>query len=88
MATVLEKALSETVVIVVDGEKKKISKMEAAVKQLVDKAIQGDMYAFRVLSVLTQVLDDSARTSSSDIEQEDRKILEALARRFSPPPEA
>ena len=85
MATVLERALSQTVLIVEGGQKKKISKMEAAVQQLVDKAIGGDMYAFRVLSVLTQMLDDSAsRPTIADLAEADQKILQTLARRFTP----
>ena len=83
MATVLERALSQTVVIVEGGQKKKVSKMEAAVQQLVDKAIAGDMHAFRVLSVLTQVLDDSAsRPTSAELAEVDKKMLQSVVRRF------
>src|SRR5579859_5343264 len=78
MATVLQRCLGEKTVIVEDGKQKTVSKMEAAVKQLVDKAIVGDMHAFRVLSVLTQVLDDpTTRATTSDLEESDRKILQS-----------
>jgi uncharacterized protein DUF5681 len=85
MATVLERTLSQMVVIVEDGQKKKVSKMEAAVQQLVDKAIGGDMHAFRVLSVLTQVLEESgSRPTSADLAEADQKILQSLFQRFTP----
>jgi hypothetical protein len=84
LATVLQNALNDTMVVVEDGEQKTISKMEAAVKRLVDKAIAGDMTAFRVLSDLTRILDDSAdRASSADLESADRKLLASLASRFA-----
>ena len=85
MATVLENALRETVVIVEDGEKKKISKLEAAVKQLVDKSIEGNMYAFRLLSVLVQALSDNGNPPAiADLEQADQRMLQTLVRRFAP----
>lgn len=86
MATVLRKALSETVLVVEDGKKKTISKMEAAVKGLVDQAIAGDMSAFRVLSDLTRILDDSApRSTSADLEVLDQKLIANLVNRFAGP---
>jgi Family of unknown function (DUF5681) len=86
LATVLQNALSDTIVVVEHGEEKTISKMEAAVKRLVDKAIAGDMSAFRVLSDLTRILDDSAnRASSADLEGSDQKLLASLVSRFAAP---
>ena len=84
MATVLQKELSQVVVVGQGNQKKKITKMQAAVKQLVDKALQGDMYAFRVLSVLTQALIDPAGApTSAELEAADQKVLDILARSFS-----
>ena len=45
-STVLLEALQETVVIQQDGKTKKISKQQAAVKQVVHKAASGDLRAF------------------------------------------
>ena len=84
MATVLQKELSQVVVVGQGNQKKKITKMQAAVKQLVDKALQGDMYAFRVLSVLTQALIDPAGApTSAELEAADQKVLDILARSFA-----
>lgn len=83
LATVLQNALNDTVTVVENGKEKTISKMEAAVKRLVDKAIAGDMTAFRVLSDLTRVLDDSAgHPTSADMEPADQKLLASLISRF------
>ena len=84
MATVLHKELSQMVVVAQGNQKKKITKMQAAVKQLVDKALQGDMYAFRVLSVLTQALIDPAGApTSAELEAADQKVLDMLVRSFN-----
>ena len=56
MATVLHKELSPMVVIGQGKQKKRITKMQAAVKQLVDKALQGDMYAFLAKHSLLRTL--------------------------------
>ena len=52
-------------------------------KRLIDKSIAGDMSAFRVLSVLTQVLSDSFGGSISELEPLDQKGLDNLYRRFA-----
>ena len=83
LATVLDETLNETVVIVEGGQKRTVTKMEAAVKQIVDKATSGDIHAFRVLSGLARSAEDSTvPDSTSDLAKEDRKVLESLARRF------
>ncbi len=83
MNTILKKTLSETIDVEENGETKTISKMEAAVRKLIDEAIAGDMQAFRVLSVLTQALQDPATgRSTAELESGDQKVLAILAQRF------
>jgi hypothetical protein len=83
MAAVLQDALRETITVFQGGKRKTITKMEAAVKRLIDKSIAGDMSAFRVLSVLTQVLSDSPSGSMSELEPLDQKVLDNLFRRVA-----
>ena len=84
MTTALTRTLSEPVEVEAeDGNTVTITKMEAAVKRLVDEAIAGDMHAFRVLSVLTQVLQNSAGDDSENIEGTDREVMQSLMRRFA-----
>lgn len=84
MTTALTRALSETVEVEAeDGKTVTITKMEAAVNKLVDEAIDGDMHAFRVLSVLTQVLQNSPADGSENIEGTDREVMQSLMRRLA-----
>ena len=61
MATVLERALREKVVINENGRQKTVTKLEAAVKQLVNKAASGDLAALRQLSALAGVCRGTTR---------------------------
>jgi hypothetical protein len=49
MATVLERTLREKVVINESGKRKTITKLEAAIKQLTNKAASGDLKALQLL---------------------------------------
>jgi hypothetical protein len=83
LATVLQETLNQPVVVIEDGEKKTVTKMEAAIKRMVDKATAGDMHAFRVLSALMLSSEESANgLSTSELAESDQKILQGLMRRF------
>src|SRR5437899_7130037 len=85
LATALYNTLREPVEMVEDGTTKTMTKMEAAVKRLVDEAINGDMHAFRVLSVLSQAMQEAeGSATSAELEGADKKILETLFRHFAP----
>src|ERR1700722_1696395 len=68
LATVLEKSLQEKVVINENGTRKVITKLEAAVKQLVNRAAGGDLSALRHLIALARSAEPS---SGSPREQAD-----------------
>ena len=61
LATVLQRTLKEKVIINESGVRKTVTKLEAAVKQLVNKAASGDLVAMRQLSSLA---------SSAEIERQ------------------
>ncbi len=87
LATALTRTLSKTIEVEEDGKKETITKMEAAVRRLVDEALTGSMQAFRVLLVLNHLLQDPPNTpSSSELEAADQKILDMMVRRFCAPP--
>lgn len=77
LATVLEKDLHEKVVINEQGTRKTVTKMEAAVKQLTNKAASGDLAALRLLTALVNSAgsltptDPKVATTSAA----DRKII-------------
>jgi hypothetical protein len=84
IGTVLEKTLRESVVINENGQRRTISKLEAAVKQLVNGAASGDLAAFRILASLASVGEgvvcgDSERPVMSE---EDQKVLARMMERF------
>lgn len=86
VATVLGRALRERVVINENGRRRTITKLQAAVKQLVNKAAGGDMHAFKVLSVLAHSAEEQVAAQSHEDAQQlrevDQKILQDLLKRF------
>jgi Family of unknown function (DUF5681) len=61
----LLKALNETVVVTENGERRKITKLEAAVKQIVNKAAGGEAPATKLLMQLLENNVDLARPSAA-----------------------
>lgn len=85
IATVLERTLGERVIINENGRRKTVTKMEAAVKQLVNQAASGDLVALRQLMALAA----SAEQRSAEIEatgpslsETDDKVVAQMLKRF------
>jgi hypothetical protein len=86
LATALEKELREKVVINEGGKRKVISKLEAALKQLVNKAAGGDLAALRQLSALARSVEDrpAEQTNSNVMLSEvDGKVMQRVLERYS-----
>ena len=84
-ATVLTRTLREQVVINENGRRQTVTKLEAAVKQLVNKSASGDLAALRQLVMLVQmaeerVLEGAAPTAV--LEEADQKVMLSIVRRF------
>ena len=60
MATVLERTLREKVVINENGKRKTITKLEAALKQLTNKAASGELKALQLLAALVRSAEERA----------------------------
>ena len=84
MPEVLQEELNQTITIRRNGKQQTTTKMQAAVAGLVNKAIAGDMSAFRVLSVFIQALSDSQSVSDTELEELDQKVLASLFQKFTP----
>jgi hypothetical protein len=85
MATVLERTVRERVVINENGKRKTITKLEAAFKQLSNKAASGELKALQLLSALVRSAEDrTAQTpiSKSTLEESDEKVLSGILERF------
>lgn len=86
VATVVERTLRERVVINENGHRKTITKLEAAVKQLVNKSASGDLAALRQLVVLVssgeQRSADAQAQRRTPLNEEDQKVMEHFLRRL------
>jgi hypothetical protein len=80
LATVLDRTLHEKVVINENGERKTVTKLEAAVKQMVNKAASGDLAAMRQLSALASltVAETAAAENITTVLESDQKIMNRL----------
>jgi Family of unknown function (DUF5681) len=83
LATVLERTLQERVVINENGVRRTVTKLEAAVKQLVNKAAAGDLAALRQLTALAgssgdQVVD----TRTNELAATDLEIMRGALKRL------
>jgi hypothetical protein len=85
VATVLLKTLREKVVINENGRRRKISKLEASVKQLVNKAASGDLRALSHLFAMTTVAAEQGaetRPSTEPLNQPDQEVLTDMLKRY------
>ena len=86
MATVLERALREKVVINENGKRKMITKLEAAIKQLVNKAATGDLRALRHLADLVASAEEravQAPVAHTTVSEDDQKVMQGILERFN-----
>jgi uncharacterized protein DUF5681 len=83
LATVLERTLQEKVVVNENGVRRTVTKLEAAVKQLVNQAASGDLGAMRQLSALAGSTDDEQLAPPTrQLDQDDQKVMENVLKRF------
>lgn len=85
VAAVLARTLRESVVINENGQRKTITKMEAAVKQLANQAASGDLAAVRqllALSVLAEQSSKDTKPEGSSLKEADEKVMAQILKRF------
>jgi len=85
VAAVFAKTLREKVVINEHGQRKTISKLEAAVEQFVNKAASGDLRALQMLVALAREAEARETLPSSDhspLGEFDQKVMESIMSRF------
>ncbi|HWZ80051.1 MAG TPA: DUF5681 domain-containing protein [Candidatus Sulfotelmatobacter sp.] len=83
--TTLRKAMRERVVINEHGKRKLVTKLEAAVKQLVNQAASGNQRAGRFLFELAQQIDkteDQAMDTAAPFSEIDTEVIQELLNRF------
>src|SRR5208337_426875 len=78
LATVLERTLREKVVINENGKRKTITKLEAAIKQIANKAASGETKAFQLLAALVRSAEErsiKAAVPDSTLDEADEKVF-------------
>src|SRR5438477_10438918 len=84
--TLLEEALDEPVTVTENGGRRKVSKRQAIVTQLVNRSATAD---FRATKILLDIMRDIERQTeptapeTSDFSEADEKVLEQIRARFS-----
>ncbi len=86
VATILTKTLRERIEVTENGRRKKITRLDAAVKQLANKAATGDPRSIHQLLALTQEVQDrteaSARAEKNTFTEADEKVMKSLLSRL------
>ena len=85
LATVLEERLGEEVTVTERGRRRTISKLEAAVRQLVSRATADDPRALHQLFRLAQWMDgraDTSRPPAQALSDDDREVIFAVHARL------
>jgi hypothetical protein len=85
MATVLERTLREKVVINENGRRKTVSKLEAAIKQVTNKAALGELKALQLLAALVRSAEErgtQAAGPNSVLAEADEKVVLGILNRL------
>ena len=84
MATVLARTLREKVVIDENGKRKTVTKLEAAIAQLVSKATSGDGHAIRYLCQLVISAEERSVVAepTTQLSETDQKVMDNILKRF------
>ena len=83
LATVLQRTLRETIVISENGRRKVMTKLEAAIAELVRKATSGDGHAIRYLCQLIASAEErSVVEPTTQLSETDQKVLDNILKRF------
>jgi hypothetical protein len=85
LATVLERTLRERVVINENGKRKTVTKLEAAIKQVTNKAASGELKAAQLLTALVRSAEEralQAAAPNSSLEEVDEKVVLGIVKRL------
>jgi hypothetical protein len=86
VATIFMRAAREKVVVNENGRRKTVTKLEAALKQLVNKSAAGELRALQQSIALANDAEEkqnaAAATQSSALSESDQEVLEGILKRF------
>jgi hypothetical protein len=82
LVTVINRALNEKIQIVEKGRRKSITKLEAAVKQLCNKAAQGDARSIQQVMSLGDLIGMETPKDITQLNNDETAVMAALLRRL------
>jgi hypothetical protein len=83
LETVLQATLMERVVVNENGVRRTVTKLVAAVKQLVNKSAEGDLAALRLLAALASSAEEPALSIDTAQDSDaDQKVMEGVRMRI------
>jgi hypothetical protein len=82
LKTVLERILQEKVVINENGQRKTVTKYEAAFKHLVNKAASGDLRALQQLTPLATSVEQAVGAPTKKLSDADVKVFQNFLKRL------
>jgi hypothetical protein len=84
LTTLLEKELKQRVVVTENGRRRSITKQEAMVKHLVNKAVSGDRPLMQLLLVEIRLLEARVASSPSgtNLDEADREVMRQIQERM------
>ena len=85
MATVLERTLREKMVINESGRRRTVTKLEAAIKQLANKATSGELKALQLLAALVRSAEEHGikpAVPNSTLDEVDEKVVLGILNRL------
>ena len=85
IATILDRTLREKVIVNENGRRKKVTKLEAAITQLMNKAASGDLKALQLLTGLVRSAEDrSAELPAADsvLDDVDQEVFLGILNRM------
>jgi hypothetical protein len=86
LKTLLNDALNEPVIVTENGGRRKLTKRQAIIKQVVNQSTKGDWPAIKILLGLVREIEDQSDPASpetSSFTAADEKIIEQLRVQFS-----
>ena len=84
LATVLSEALNEPVIVAEDGRRRKITKRQAIIKQLVNRSAKADLRATKILIDIIQDIERRTEPASAEtsFSAADEKVIAQLKARL------
>lgn len=82
LATAVNRALREKIIVTANGRRKSMTKLDVAIKGLVNRAVKGDAKAMQQLLGLGPLVGIEAESGTPAIDANDAAVMASLAQRL------